>query len=734
MSTPALELADPASAFFAAGNPEAFLTDNLPGRAPEDDDPAENHDTRNAAVAIAGVFLAWRYYVAHQLHAEPPPTDARSVLARFWARHKPVWLRIASPVLVDVYRRLGPLAQEELEAVAADYAASLGAYVHETSSQALAEGYHIELAKGTSPTLAWMRAIEGYGLDARRLRGWLAGVSADKTVPEDLISPGGRRALDRALLMRAEVLGEAEAWHARNVAKSVVWLTAAVDGLLPKGTLKRWITADDELVCPVCGPLHMVMVPVDERWELPDGREIWAPGVHPNCRCEMRLVTPERVPDLPGFTVEKRLVAITKAMGDDPYDRDRYGKFSVREARSKQSKPARSFARTGAPVRERRSDPVITRLLSGVETGTVPSLLTGEAPSLLTDAVPSLLVGAPSLLPEAPSLLPEVPSLLSSPSLLRRGRRLIILVKGKPVEVEVTEDGLVDETFTVDHGRLAVLPADDYFASWEANQNQPEAPDNEHLATGHIIDFNEAGVQLSVAGSAPVAFEGMVVNTSYGLGVPHFDSVLESISDMYAEADRQVQEFDERDNALGQYQYEFASEIADDPDAYIGDFTDEEIEMVLHQAGLTEMVVNETPHHQREYVIERAADMDHPIHEIVVEYLLEHDPPDNVREELAFIQSIVGADYYRSPQIFTFPKGFHGGWTGDGTVPIITGKYQVVRVIPHSLTGPEGTATPTHRIKTWREVVLEPIALTADDLGVYSPPGGPDDLRKIEVT
>jgi hypothetical protein len=230
VTQPSLELTDPGSAFLASGNPERFLADNLPGINPTPADPVEDHHQRNAAIAIAGLFLAWRYYVSHQLKGEVPPSDPEAVTLKLWMRLRPRWMKIATPVAKSIYREFGTLAPEDLEAVAADYAAELGNYVHETSSEALVYGYAEQLSKGTSPSLAWMRTIEGYGLDKRRLKGWLKGVANDKTVPEDLISPGGRRALERALLLRAELLGENEAWHARHIAKSVVWLHQVAAG------------------------------------------------------------------------------------------------------------------------------------------------------------------------------------------------------------------------------------------------------------------------------------------------------------------------------------------------------------------------------------------------------------------------------------------------------------------------------------------------------------------------
>ena len=44
---------------------------------------------------------------------------------------------------------------------------------------------------------------------------------------------------------------------------------------------RRWNTGVDELVCPICGPLHNVIVGLDETF--PGGFRV--PPAHPNCRC-----------------------------------------------------------------------------------------------------------------------------------------------------------------------------------------------------------------------------------------------------------------------------------------------------------------------------------------------------------------------------------------------------------------------------------------------------------------
>jgi SPP1 gp7 family putative phage head morphogenesis protein len=55
---------------------------------------------------------------------------------------------------------------------------------------------------------------------------------------------------------------------------------------------KKWQTANDELVCPICGPLNQQVVDLDENF--PGGFE--APPAHPRCRCWISPVV--EVPDV----------------------------------------------------------------------------------------------------------------------------------------------------------------------------------------------------------------------------------------------------------------------------------------------------------------------------------------------------------------------------------------------------------------------------------------------------
>lgn len=84
------------------------------------------------------------------------------------------------------------------------------------------------------------------------------------------IAAGGVFGEDRAMMIavtevtRAFAEGNLAAWRASGVIER-----------------RRWNSNNDELVCPVCGPLNGQVVGLDE----PFGDGVAAPPAHPRCRC-----------------------------------------------------------------------------------------------------------------------------------------------------------------------------------------------------------------------------------------------------------------------------------------------------------------------------------------------------------------------------------------------------------------------------------------------------------------
>lgn len=74
---------------------------------------------------------------------------------------------------------------------------------------------------------------------------------------------------------RADLIASTEVTRAYARANREAYRAAGVVGKM------RWNTANDERVCPVCGPLHGTEVDLDAGFSFPDG----VPPAHPRCRC-----------------------------------------------------------------------------------------------------------------------------------------------------------------------------------------------------------------------------------------------------------------------------------------------------------------------------------------------------------------------------------------------------------------------------------------------------------------
>ena len=319
MSQPTDGLVDPGSAFLASGDPERFLSDNLPATDIPETDP--NH--RALAVGIAGAFLVWRLLAARELVSSAPPAILEAETYRKVRGLSVSWEGLVRPTLVAGYRGLG-LSSALVAVLAEQSAVSLGNYLRESSTTALVDGYRAELAGSTIPQLAWERVATGFGLDQRAMRGWIIGQRQAKHEYADLaVGKGATQTLNRALMVRADQLGQTEGWVALETGRSTLWLEQQQMGMLSPDARKRWITAKDELVCPICGPLHEVAIALDEQFILASGKKIWSPGVHPNCRCRLVLV-----PDLE--------LLVEKAWDERKHPRGQGGKFAYMRSEHQQ--------------------------------------------------------------------------------------------------------------------------------------------------------------------------------------------------------------------------------------------------------------------------------------------------------------------------------------------------------------------------------------------------------------
>ena len=315
-------LRDPVEEFFRQGGIDPYADANN----------SESQAKKVALIgtALAAAFIVYRTLMHKELDEVEPPSSkgaAMKLIAGAWGRTAAPWQRAALPAAIRAYQlgQTSLMTDAELETLAGHYVSSLGEYMHTTSAQALADGFQAQLNKGWSKEVAWVRSVYGYGLDDTQTRQYLKSFAegAKSGYVADPIPAASRKVVDVALSTRAKRFGDTEAWSAVETGKNVVWLYKVTTGELPVGMKKRWDTAHDEKVCPVCGPLDGKTILVEKRFHTSDGKKVYAPGIHPNCRCKLELVYPEnRVDEL-----------VRKNRPGDPYNRDKDGQFSRKESR-----------------------------------------------------------------------------------------------------------------------------------------------------------------------------------------------------------------------------------------------------------------------------------------------------------------------------------------------------------------------------------------------------------------
>lgn len=274
-----------------------------------------------AAAGIAASFLAFRWLMSVGLNAENVRRrqEADEAIRKIQDLATPDFLAAVEP---HVHLAAAVVNNRIEENYARAYSEQLSSYISETSAQALLEGYTAATNAGIDSARSWEIAASGYGLDSVQMRQYvMAAIRAygetkpgyntqERLKPEDML-------LQKLIESRAAKIGENESFAAAQLSTIISYQASEYRGEA-EGGIRRWETAQDERVCPVCGPLDGVEMGMFEPFSV-NGKLIWAPGVHPNCRCSVSILYPAST--------------VSKAMGSDPFDRDAEGKFATRESR-----------------------------------------------------------------------------------------------------------------------------------------------------------------------------------------------------------------------------------------------------------------------------------------------------------------------------------------------------------------------------------------------------------------
>lgn len=222
-----------------------------------------------------------------------------------WQLYLPVFQRAAAPSIANAYLRAlaqvkaGDVDEALLYALANEHAARMGNYFHETSREAMTQGFNAYVNRKVPARAAAERVLSAYGLTPRQMSGMVTlepEKAVSSSVPRDL-KLKLKTYVANSLRQRLKVFSLQEDHNLEQQAQQFAWMWMVDKGQMHPETEKVWFTAKDERVCPICGPLHGKAVPVTEQFVTKDGK-FWVPGIHVNCRCWVKIRTPRRALEL----------------------------------------------------------------------------------------------------------------------------------------------------------------------------------------------------------------------------------------------------------------------------------------------------------------------------------------------------------------------------------------------------------------------------------------------------
>lgn len=295
----------------------------------------------STAEALEAALAVARARMVDQMREEvrglASPTEAQLLRIADLAWQAAFWRfrKVSAPIMADAYLRAylsvnaGDVPTSVLYSLADQHAEKIGSYFHTSSREALAQGFNTLVNRRVPAKAAADRVLDAYGLTPRQMRGYTAATTFDTPVAN--VMPRSLKArirayVDKAFTGRVKKLSTQEQHNIDQQAQQYAWMWLQDKGRLSERAQKMWITARDERVCKVCGPLHRQKVGINERFRTSQG-EFWTPGLHPNCRCVVRLLENR-------FTVAKALMAAELNEFNQEHPRGEGGRFSTK-ARTK---------------------------------------------------------------------------------------------------------------------------------------------------------------------------------------------------------------------------------------------------------------------------------------------------------------------------------------------------------------------------------------------------------------
>jgi len=128
-----------------------------------------------------------------------------------------------------------------------------------TDAEEWARAYGYDLVRGIGDTT--QRRLQ------KEVSAWVTNNESINQLRDRLSQPNGPFSPERA-----RTIAVTETTRAYAEGNRAAWRNSGV-------TQQRWNTNVDEIVCPICGPMHNVVIGIDETFEA------GGPPAHPNCRC-----------------------------------------------------------------------------------------------------------------------------------------------------------------------------------------------------------------------------------------------------------------------------------------------------------------------------------------------------------------------------------------------------------------------------------------------------------------
>jgi len=262
--------------------------------------------TASVGRALSAAFMVYRWIMQRRMEKIDAPTPLLMEQALLlgledaFASFQSSWVKMSSPLMYAGYlagvKQSGvTLPTEVLEQMANGYSQSLGTYIHTVSSDAMLSGFRALVNRKVDHRRALRQTASAFGVGPRAMNTlvnvWTAEEEKAYTNVKRIGSVKEKRAsliASKGIKDRARTIGAHEAWNAREQAKEAAWLWAMGEGIITGSATKVWQTADDERVCPSCGPLDGVKIKVTEKFETDLGKTL-TPPLHVNCRCEVKL-------------------------------------------------------------------------------------------------------------------------------------------------------------------------------------------------------------------------------------------------------------------------------------------------------------------------------------------------------------------------------------------------------------------------------------------------------------